>query len=389
MMMSGSWRRNARSATANVSPAFSFMLTWLIPASWISAGSSAVEMLTPGWFRMLRHVYSDTVLPLPVGPVTRIIPYGRPIACSSACLLVGLVAQRLDAELDARGVEDTHHDLLAEERRQRAHAEVDRLGLRQHDLHAAVLRHALLGDVELRDHLDPRRELVLDHERRLRDLHQDAVEPVADAVELLVRLEVDVRDAGRDRVDQDLLEVADDRRVLDLGAFLVVAALRRCRPPGGRPPGPPWWPTSLSSAPEASTSLWIAGGELVVLDDDRLDDEIRLEPDLLEALQVRRIGRGDVEPVAALVQRQNVPRLGNLEVDQVLLDLVDVEPGEVEERDAERARREDRQLARRNPLAGEHVVDEADARLLRLASAAFRPRTRSSGRAARARARGR
>ena len=56
MMMSGSCRRNARSAAAKVRPAFSLTLTWLMPGSWISAGSSAVEMLTPGWFRMLRQV---------------------------------------------------------------------------------------------------------------------------------------------------------------------------------------------------------------------------------------------------------------------------------------------------------------------------------------------
>jgi hypothetical protein len=37
-------------------------------------GSSAVAMLTPGLFRMFRQVYSDTVLPEPVGPVTRIMP---------------------------------------------------------------------------------------------------------------------------------------------------------------------------------------------------------------------------------------------------------------------------------------------------------------------------
>ena len=316
-MMSGSWRRNARSAAANVSPAFSLTLTWLTPASWISAGSSAVEMLTPGLVQDVEAgVERDRLAAAgragdedhAVRPADRV---------QQRCLLVGLVAQRLDAELDARRIEDPHHDLLAEERRQRADAEVDRLGLRQHELHPAVLRHALFRDVELGDHLDPRRDLVLDHERRLRDLHQDAVEPVADAVELLVRLEVDVRDAGADRVEQDLLDVLDDRRVLDLGAFLVAAPARLSAS---------WRSTSRSSmvatsfsvAPEASTSLWIAGRELVVLDDDRLDDEVGLEPDFLQRLQVGRVGGGDEEPVAALVQRQNAPRLGNLEVDQVL-----------------------------------------------------------------------
>ena len=56
MMMSGSWRRNARSAAANVSPAFSFRLTWLMPGRLISAGSSAVEMLIPGLLRRFRQV---------------------------------------------------------------------------------------------------------------------------------------------------------------------------------------------------------------------------------------------------------------------------------------------------------------------------------------------
>ena len=74
MMMSGSCRRNDFSAAEKVSPARSFTFTWLTPGRLISAGSSTVAMFTPGWFRMFRQVYSDTVLPLPVGPVTKIMP---------------------------------------------------------------------------------------------------------------------------------------------------------------------------------------------------------------------------------------------------------------------------------------------------------------------------
>ncbi|MCY1533680.1 hypothetical protein D9M68_690200 [compost metagenome] len=73
-MMSGSCRRNARSAAANVRPAFSLTLTWLTPGRLISDGSSAVAMLTPGWLSRFRQVYSDTVLPEPVGPVTSTMP---------------------------------------------------------------------------------------------------------------------------------------------------------------------------------------------------------------------------------------------------------------------------------------------------------------------------
>ena len=42
--------------SVKVSPALSSTLTWLIPGSGISAGSSAVAMLTPALLRMLRQV---------------------------------------------------------------------------------------------------------------------------------------------------------------------------------------------------------------------------------------------------------------------------------------------------------------------------------------------
>jgi hypothetical protein len=61
MMTSGSWRRKARKAEAKVSPTFGFTLTWLMPGTLISAGSSAVEMLRSPVFRMLSPVYSETV----------------------------------------------------------------------------------------------------------------------------------------------------------------------------------------------------------------------------------------------------------------------------------------------------------------------------------------
>ena len=59
-----------------MSPTLLFTLTWLTPGRLISAGSSAVEILVSSLLRMLRPVYSETVLPLPVGPVTRIMPWG-------------------------------------------------------------------------------------------------------------------------------------------------------------------------------------------------------------------------------------------------------------------------------------------------------------------------
>ncbi len=74
--MSGSDRRIDRSAEANVSPALLFVCTWLMPASRYSTGSSTVMTLTSGRLTMFSVAYSVVDLPEPVGPVTRIIPYG-------------------------------------------------------------------------------------------------------------------------------------------------------------------------------------------------------------------------------------------------------------------------------------------------------------------------
>ena len=72
--MSGSDRRIERSAEAKVSPALTFVCTWLMPASRYSTGSSTVMTLTSGLLTMFRVAYSVVDFPEPVGPVTRIIP---------------------------------------------------------------------------------------------------------------------------------------------------------------------------------------------------------------------------------------------------------------------------------------------------------------------------
>ena len=74
MITSGSWRRKLRSAAANVMPRLMFICTWLMPGTRISTGSSTVEMLRCSSLRMFSAVYSDTVLPEPVGPVTSTMP---------------------------------------------------------------------------------------------------------------------------------------------------------------------------------------------------------------------------------------------------------------------------------------------------------------------------
>ena len=74
--MSGSARRIDRSADAKVRPAFGLTWIWLTPFSRYSTGSSTVMMFLSSSLRMFRVAYSVVDFPEPVGPVTRIAPYG-------------------------------------------------------------------------------------------------------------------------------------------------------------------------------------------------------------------------------------------------------------------------------------------------------------------------
>ena len=76
MMMSGSWRRKARSIFANVSPIPSLIGTWMMPSMSYSTGSSAVSSLDSIVLIRRRAEYSVVVLPEPVGPVTMTMPFG-------------------------------------------------------------------------------------------------------------------------------------------------------------------------------------------------------------------------------------------------------------------------------------------------------------------------
>ena len=68
-------------------PCFSFTSTWLMLLIWYSIGFSMVTTLMSGERISRMSAYRVVVLPLPVGPVTRIIPSGRLMAlrtCSSS-----------------------------------------------------------------------------------------------------------------------------------------------------------------------------------------------------------------------------------------------------------------------------------------------------------------
>ena len=74
--MSGSCLSILLRPLANVSPAFSFTFTWFIPFIVNSTGSSTVIIFNSFEFNSLSIEYKVVDLPLPVGPVTRIIPCG-------------------------------------------------------------------------------------------------------------------------------------------------------------------------------------------------------------------------------------------------------------------------------------------------------------------------
>src|SRR5580765_647151 len=68
-------------------------------------------------------------------------------------LLERFVAERVDAELGLRRIQDAQYDLLAEERRTGAHAKGDCTVLLQLHLDTAVLRDAPLSNIEARHEL--------------------------------------------------------------------------------------------------------------------------------------------------------------------------------------------------------------------------------------------
>src|SRR3546814_6004563 len=72
--------------------------------------------------------------------------------------LLGLVAERIDAKLSARRIEDAAADLFAEQRRTGADAKIDCLGLGDVQLDTTILRHAALSQIKARHPLDARSE---------------------------------------------------------------------------------------------------------------------------------------------------------------------------------------------------------------------------------------
>ncbi len=250
-------------------------------------------------------------------------------------LLVRLVAQFVDAQLGRAAIQDTQHHLFTEQGRQRADAEIDLLGLGQVELDAPVLRHALFGDVQLCHHLQARGNALVQLHRRARHHLQQAVDAQAHAVIVFVGLEVDVRCALADRVDQHLVDELHHRGVVTLGvdagvgarAFvvaqadievghaLVVAAQR------------------VADGVMAGVPLFQRAADLVLIDQDRLHHQVGMELDLVQ--RMGRIAGTHEQLAAAFEQRQHVVLAQQLLADQAHGVLAGVERGHVEQRHAE------------------------------------------------------
>ena len=216
MMMFGSCRKNARRAVAKLRPMSSCICTWLMPCRLNSTGSSAVEMLRSIVLSSDSAEYSVVVLPEPVGPVTSTMPYGFLIAYLKSSSGLMSKPSFVMSSCSVRLVEETHDDLLAEQRRQDADAEVHLAVAADLELDAAVLRQAALGDVERGHDLEARRDRVAQLERRPHLLLEDAVDAEPHAEALLVRLDVDIRRLLLDRRQQDRVAELDDRRLAGL-----------------------------------------------------------------------------------------------------------------------------------------------------------------------------
>ncbi len=188
-----------------------------------STGSSAVRIFVVG------------VVELVAAPRTASSSCREPVGPGDDDDAVGLLDQLLElvelvvaqpdpveAQLDVGAVEHAHHDGLAEHRRQHGDAQVDRVAV-DHQLDAAVLRQAPLGDVEVRHDLDAADDRQREVLRRRDHLVEDAVDAVAHLELVLERLEVDVGGLVLDRLEQHEVEQPDD---------LVVLGRARRAPPG-------------------------------------------------------------------------------------------------------------------------------------------------------------
>src|SRR5262249_2486333 len=130
--------------------------------------------------------------------------------------LVWPEAQLFKVQGEVLPVEDAHHDAFAVHGRQGRHAEVDRVSA-DVELYAAVLGEASLRDVQVGHDLHARDHRLGKVDRRRHHFVQNAVHAVANLELVLEGLEVDVRAAVADRLQQDHVEKLDHGASIRIG----------------------------------------------------------------------------------------------------------------------------------------------------------------------------
>ncbi len=250
--------------------------------------------------------------------------------------IVGVLEEAEVGEVQHRValVEDADHDLLAVHGRERRDTHVELPGA---DLHRdpAVLRHALLRDVQICHDLEPGDQPALEVlGLRPHRLVEHAVDPEADAHVALPRLDVDVRRPFGDRLGHDRVDELDDGRVLEGGLEVELLTLATLRCLGGQ-----------------LLDLGVQAGELLdrLLDvggrrHHGLDLAARDRADVIERVDVGGVRHRDEElPVAFADREGSVPAserlrqegggggvdLGVVEIDELQSDLLGERPDEI------------------------------------------------------------
>ena len=170
-------------------------------------------------------VASVVVLPLPVGPVTTIMPCGSVSSRVSIASSSRRQAELADLQQAAVARQQADHGGFAVLRRHGGDAHVE-FGARDAHARRAVLRQAAFGDVEAGEDLDARDQRLRQDAGRRRHGAQQAVDAHAHHEPGAERLDVDVAGAQLDRALEQIVDRAHHRRAAGeiAQAFDVVVA---------------------------------------------------------------------------------------------------------------------------------------------------------------------
>ncbi|KDA51800.1 hypothetical protein L963_1607 [Leuconostoc mesenteroides subsp. cremoris T26] len=259
---------------------------------------------------------------------------------------------------------DTDDDLFAEQRGQRAHAKIDLTLRTDLELHPAVLRNPLLGNIQARNHLDAGGQLVLDDRGRACDLAQFAIDAKAHAVLMFVGLEVDVRRAHAEGVEQHLVQEAHDRRIFDFGRRGIVGLARSVR--GHLVELELGADDVVDGFGRAHGGRFDHARELVVLGNDPVHAHLRRKLDLFGGLLIGRVSCCDNETVVALAEDDHPVGRAQLGVEKVLRQPLRVDGVQVQQGGAEGAGQRVSQVGGRHGAGACELSNEAAAAAERL-----------------------